>query len=241
MSTERDAVLIVEPSEPERRRAAEAIHRAGLSVEGAGDGALALELLRKRSFSALVATMDLPDMPGLDLLKAVRARGTSVPFLVVTSAPSLASAVEAMRLGAVDYLARPVSDDELVQRLAEAMKSAHLVTALAQAKEQAAQLISSVEALEATLAGTHPPSRPRLRSAADADALQGLPEAELTLLSPRERDIARLLALGNTVSGMASSLELSPNTVRNHVKSIFGKLKVHSQVALVSRLSGYSR
>jgi len=56
------------------------------------------------------------------------------------------------------------------------------------------------------------------------------------LLSERERQVAALLAGGQRVAGVADQLHLSRHTVRNHLKSIFAKLRVHSQAELVTRV-----
>lgn len=71
---------------------------------------------------------------------------------------------------------------------------------------------------------------------AESHPLAGLTAPELARLSPREQEITRLLTRGNPAKEIAVMLALSPNTVRNHVKSIFAKLHVHSQVELLLKL-----
>jgi DNA-binding NarL/FixJ family response regulator len=60
-------------------------------------------------------------------------------------------------------------------------------------------------------------------------------EIDLKVLSPRQREIARLVSRGLRVPHVAGRLSLSPHTVRNHLKAIFRKLDVHSQAELVAR------
>ena len=62
------------------------------------------------------------------------------------------------------------------------------------------------------------------------------PQLSLDSLSPREREIVESLLDAGSVTGVASSLHISLHTVRNHLKSIFRKLGVHSQVELVTQL-----
>lgn len=71
---------------------------------------------------------------------------------------------------------------------------------------------------------------------ASVDGVEALDPEELARLSPRERQVVELLARGHAAKDVASKLALSANTVRNHVKSIFAKLRVHSQVELLVRL-----
>jgi DNA-binding NarL/FixJ family response regulator len=66
--------------------------------------------------------------------------------------------------------------------------------------------------------------------------LAALGAEDLARLSQRERQVAELLAGGKTAKDVAAALGLSANTVRNHVKSIFAKLRVHSQVELLIKL-----
>lgn len=67
---------------------------------------------------------------------------------------------------------------------------------------------------------------------------QAFTSEDLLRLSSREREVACLLACGRAPKEIAAQLGLSPNTVRNHVKSVFTKLGVHSRVELVLRLEG---
>ncbi len=64
----------------------------------------------------------------------------------------------------------------------------------------------------------------------------GGPEITLDQLSKREREIVETLLSEGSVTGVANSLHISLHTVRNHLKSIFRKLGVHSQVELVTKL-----
>lgn len=242
MFQERNAVLVLEADADRRANACDALRDGGFVIEAAEHGEHALSLLAAQRFDALLAAVELPQQSGLELLRTVRERAIPVPVALTTVAPHLETAVAAMRLGAVDYMTVPIAPAELVARLDEAVRRAGELHAIAEAKQQAAQLALSAGALEAALSRTLPPSGSRIRAAPRSpEAPPELDPAQLSRLSPREREIAGLLAQGKSVSDMATSLTLSPNTVRNHVKSIFSKLRVHSQVALLSRLSGHSR
>ncbi|HVY31999.1 MAG TPA: response regulator transcription factor [Polyangiaceae bacterium] len=65
---------------------------------------------------------------------------------------------------------------------------------------------------------------------------RGLNPDDLARLSQREKQVVELLTKGDTAKDVASKLGLSANTVRNHVKSIFAKLRVHSQIELLVKL-----
>jgi DNA-binding NarL/FixJ family response regulator len=151
--------------------------------------------------------------------------------------------VGALRRGVVDYMTKPVHPEELVARVDVAVRKGRTLRALHEARERAASLIEAVGALESamTLIGCHGAvERPGAGPAGARDPLERLPKEDFERLSPRERDVVRLLAVGNTVQETASVLQLSTNTVRNHIKSVFTKLRVRSQVALLGRLAGHS-
>lgn len=67
---------------------------------------------------------------------------------------------------------------------------------------------------------------------------EGLAAEDLERLSMREREVVTLLSVGQPPKEIATRLGLSPNTVRNHIKTIFSKLRVHSQVELLIKLRG---
>lgn len=240
MFREHNAILVLEADADRQSSARSALQLGGFAVEVTQHTEQALALLTERRFDAVLASSEPPDQPGLELLKTVRERALPVPVALTTLTPCLETAVAAMRLGAVDYLELPIPPAELVMRVLEAASRSAELHAIAEAKQQAAQLTASAGALEAALSRTRPPSGSRLRAAPRSREPE-LDAEQLSRLSPREREIAGLLAQGKAVSELATTLMLSPNTVRNHVKSIFSKLRVHSQVALLSRLSGHSR
>lgn len=81
----------------------------------------------------------------------------------------------------------------------------------------------------------------KARAAGATGTLSGLAPDELERLSLREREVVALLAVGNPPKEIATRLGLSANTVRNHIKSIFAKLRVHSQVELLLKLRSGER
>lgn len=89
--------------------------RRGFDVEWAGTG---LEGLRKAVMEApdaIILDLRLPDMHGLAVLECLRTRAVGAPVMVVTGFAEIESAVAAIKLGAVDYRAKPLAGDELLQ------------------------------------------------------------------------------------------------------------------------------
>ncbi len=85
----------------------------GFNVTTASGGLQALEVLGKRDFDLLISDLRMPGMDGIELLKEMRRRDITAPFIVVTACGSIESAVAAMRQGACDYLEKPFNPDTL--------------------------------------------------------------------------------------------------------------------------------
>jgi DNA-binding NtrC family response regulator len=100
----------------------EALTQWGYQVTTAVSASEALELIRTQVFDAALTDIRMPDMSGLELLKQIKAQDESIEVVVMTGYPTIASAVEALKEGAFDYLSKPLILDELrhlMQRLME--------------------------------------------------------------------------------------------------------------------------
>jgi two-component system, NtrC family, response regulator PilR len=86
----------------------EALRREGYMVDGATDPRTALRLAEQRLYNLVISDIKMPEMGGLELLKAVRGRSRDTLFVMMTAYGTVESAVEAMKQGAYDYLAKPL-------------------------------------------------------------------------------------------------------------------------------------
>lgn len=115
------AVLIVEDNR-ETLLGFEAILRdAGFDVTQADTAAQALALAASRPFDAILADLRLPDLSAVEMLGRLRDQHISTPVVIVTGYGTIESAAAAMRVGAVDYLTKPVLADDLVASLRTAV------------------------------------------------------------------------------------------------------------------------
>jgi YesN/AraC family two-component response regulator len=96
---------------------------AGFEVATAPSGHEALVMAKTRPFSAILCDLRLPDMSGNDVLRALRAQCVNVPLVVVTAFGSVASAAEAFKLGALDYVEKPLPDDDLIELVTSAINA----------------------------------------------------------------------------------------------------------------------
>jgi DNA-binding NtrC family response regulator len=100
----------------------EALGKWGYHVTCAASGAEALEAIRAGLFDAALMDVRMPDMSGLDLLRAVKAHDESIEVVIMTGYPTISSAVEALKEGAYDYLSKPLILDELRHLMARVME-----------------------------------------------------------------------------------------------------------------------
>lgn len=107
MSTPQHTILAVD-DEPNMRRLLEiSLRQAGYKALSAGHGREALELIQHQQVDLVVSDLHMPGMNGLQLLEAVRKQYERLPFIMVTAQGEIKTAVEAMKLGASDYILRP--------------------------------------------------------------------------------------------------------------------------------------
>ncbi len=111
MSQER--VLIVEDEDNERTGLAELVSAWGYRAETAKDGAEGLEKVASWSPSIVVTDMKMPRMGGLELLERLATDAQTMAVVVVTAQGTIDSAVRAMRMGAYDYITKPIDTDRL--------------------------------------------------------------------------------------------------------------------------------
>ncbi len=106
-------LLLVDDDDALRRDMASFFSRCGHVVQQCGNGEAALELADQRAFDVLVLDLMMPGLSGLELLRQLRARGAECEVVVLTGEATVESAVEVMKLGAREFLTKPISFKEL--------------------------------------------------------------------------------------------------------------------------------
>ncbi|MBP7262544.1 MAG: sigma-54-dependent Fis family transcriptional regulator [Spirochaetia bacterium] len=99
----------------------------GIDVGTAPDGSAARSLVSEEAWDAAVLDIRMPGMDGLALLAWIKEAGYSLPVIMMSAHGDVRDAVEAMRLGACDYLVKPFDPDELVMRLRKAVRERRLL------------------------------------------------------------------------------------------------------------------
>jgi two-component system NtrC family response regulator len=132
-------ILVVDDSELVCQQLLQLLAQDGRRIKVAHDGTTALEWLVERNFSLVIIDLCLPGINGLDLIREIRARDLPVTSIVMTGHASIDTVVEAMKLGAYDYLQKPIDSVRLgvlVEQALEDRKLLDEVGALRQGLQQ---------------------------------------------------------------------------------------------------------
>ncbi len=119
------------------------LRNAGYEVTAVGDGVAALASQNEQSSDLLILDLMMPGMDGLEVCKALRARGRSAPILMLTAKSTELDRVLGLELGADDYLTKPFSLPELLARVKALLRRAELLRA-AQAQAAGPQGVAAL-------------------------------------------------------------------------------------------------
>src|SRR5512147_746499 len=106
--------LLVEDEANMVRTLAKILERKGYTVDSASTGEEALQRLSEHTYDLVITDLNMPVMDGLQLLREMKERHIAPATIVLTGHGTIQSAVEAMKLGAGDYLIKPCHPDELL-------------------------------------------------------------------------------------------------------------------------------
>lgn len=117
-------ILIVEDEAALQSQLRAALEDMGYRVEGSSDGRDGLYLASEYPFDAAIVDLGLPGMSGIDLIRALRQAGKTLPILILTARGRWQDKVEGLEAGADDYLAKPFQMEELLARLKALLRRA---------------------------------------------------------------------------------------------------------------------
>jgi RNA polymerase sigma factor (sigma-70 family) len=194
-------VFLVDDDDTVRNALALLLRTAGYATESYASARAFLDAYSAERPGCLVLDLTMPEINGLELQQALTAKGIDIPIIFLSGHGDIASSVQAIKAGAVDFLQKPVASEVLLARVVEALAED------AQHREQA-----------------------RKR----ADFL-----ARLKRLTPREREILRLVMNGLTSKDIARQLTISHRTVEVHRLRIMQKLGAKTLPELIAVATSY--
>jgi DNA-binding NarL/FixJ family response regulator len=177
----------------------------GIQIVGEGtNGQDALRQVTELHPDVLVLDVNLPDINGVEVTRRLRAQGTATSVLILTIHNDSQTIFGLLQAGASGYVLK----DDTLETLASAIQ------AVAHGEIWLSSRITE-QVIQRALGETKAPSKPP------------------TILTPREMEVLRLLALGLDNEAIARNLTLTMRTVQNHVSTIYGKLGVDSRAEAI--------
>lgn len=113
MGEQAKRILVVDDEENTRLGLSKLLSQEGFVVDIAANGTEALDLLRRQRVNLVISDINMPDMNGLAFLREISRRFPSTNVIMITAYGGVESYLEAMNLGALEYLHKPVRLDEL--------------------------------------------------------------------------------------------------------------------------------
>jgi ActR/RegA family two-component response regulator len=114
-------VLLIDDDPDTLMTCSDILRRAGFGVVSAHSGHLGLSLAKTLHPDVILADLRLPDISGIDILRQLKDEHLETAFVIVTGWGTVSSAADAMRLGAVDYIEKPLIGDDLVRVVEKAL------------------------------------------------------------------------------------------------------------------------
>lgn len=242
--------LAVDVDAASRYSMSRTLRRDGYVVIEAADGQEALERIDQHEFDLTLTEIRLPDMAGIELLRQIKARSPEAIVILMTAAASLETAVEALRLGAWDYLLKPCSSQDLcssvgrgIERARRLKRRRQLLDGIQRDARALAHEDFAQTPREAKVERQRPPYRERASAALRLGPLTVFPGryqaaagGETVSLTPTEFDLLLYLAahrgrivscqeLVREVRGYGIDESEAREVVRPHVSNLRGKLK----------------
>ncbi len=121
------SILVVDDDQRNREMLAEALIQAGFEVDIARDGVEAMRKAGEATYDAVLSDIRMTPLSGLDLLDSLHKIMPEMPIVLLTAFGSVDTAIQAMKQGAFDYIAKPVNLDELVLTMKRAVEHRRLI------------------------------------------------------------------------------------------------------------------
>jgi DNA-binding NtrC family response regulator len=115
-------VLVIDDEEVVRRSLMRALDGEDCKVEQAGSARVGLQALDRQAFDVVLLDLRMPEMDGVEVLGQIKQRWPETEVVMITGYPAVETAKQAMRLGAYDYLAKPLGCEEVAQVTHSAMQ-----------------------------------------------------------------------------------------------------------------------
>lgn len=115
-------VLVVDDEAIIREGLKRILEHKGYNVASSASGQHALECMQNENFGLVITDLKMPGMSGMEVLKAIKVLQPEVPVIIITGYSTVDTAVEAMKNGAFDYIAKPFTPDQILEKVSKALE-----------------------------------------------------------------------------------------------------------------------
>jgi len=129
-------ILVVDDEEKMQHLLSIMLVRQGFSVDRAGDGQVALDMIKANPYDMVISDIRMPNMDGLELLSAIKEMDIPCPVVFITAFATVESAVDAMRMGAVDYITKPFEEERILLTVERTLGLSKIMAENIELKEQ---------------------------------------------------------------------------------------------------------
>ena len=112
--SDKNRILIVDDDEVVRRSYLRSLESISRNIEDASNGEEALQTMEQNPFDVVLLDLRMPGQDGLSVLRTIKQKWPESEVVIITGYPTVASAKEAVRLGAYDYVAKPVAPQDVI-------------------------------------------------------------------------------------------------------------------------------
>jgi len=127
MNQEKKRILIVDDDQIITESLNEFLELEGYEAHGAGNFAKAVTALERNRYNLVLTDINMPDVDGFELLRVIKQRYPDIVVIMITGYGTIESAVEAIKMGAYDYLTKPIIDDEIRLTVERALQQQSLI------------------------------------------------------------------------------------------------------------------
>lgn len=115
-----EKVLLIDDEEEFLGNLSERMKLRGMNVNTASSAADAVDALEKEDYDAIVLDLQMPDMNGIEMLKAIKVRNPDMQVILLTGHATVEAGIQAMKLGAMDFMEKPADINSLTERIKKA-------------------------------------------------------------------------------------------------------------------------
>ena len=214
-------ILLIEDSQRLLRSLGQGLKKIGYAVDAAADGEEGFALAETYEYHVIVLDLMLPGLPGLEVLRRLRARGSDAHVLILSARDRVEDRVKGLQLGADDYLVKPFAFEELCAR----------IQALVRRRHQAKNPVIRLGALEIDAA--------RRRVSRDGEALHLTP-SEYALLELLAYQRGRVFSKEQLVEHLhRSDSDVSSNVIEVLVSGLRKKIHAHGAPPILRTRRGF--